>query len=125
MVETTSAVKLNRVAVFRPGRAGDFILTTPLFNAIKEFSPETQLTVITGANGETLEFTYATTSGPLTAVSTRERDATGTLVLKGQVTYGYDAANRLNSVASSATSRDEARRRARQYPIYKLTSARK
>lgn len=48
MVETTSAVKLNRVAVFRPGRAGDFILTTPLFNAIKEFSPETQLTVITG-----------------------------------------------------------------------------
>lgn len=41
-------MKLNRVAVFRPGRAGDFILTTPLFNAIKEFSPETQLTVITG-----------------------------------------------------------------------------
>ncbi|MEP7326961.1 MAG: glycosyltransferase family 9 protein [Gemmatimonadota bacterium] len=41
-------MKPGRVAVFRPGRAGDFILTTPLFNAIKDYSPETHLTVITG-----------------------------------------------------------------------------
>jgi YD repeat-containing protein len=70
------------------------------------YNASNQLTVITGANGETLEFTYASTTGPLTAVGTRERDAAGTLVLKGQVTYGYDAANRLSWVQTDLTPTD-------------------
>ncbi|MEO8293936.1 MAG: glycosyltransferase family 9 protein [Gemmatimonadota bacterium] len=37
-----------RFAVFQPGRAGDFILTTALFNAIKEAAPASVLTVIAG-----------------------------------------------------------------------------
>ena len=67
------------------------------------YNTDNQLTTITGANGETLEFTYASATGPLVAVSTRERDAAGVLVLKGQVTYGYDAANRLSWVQTDLT----------------------
>ena len=67
------------------------------------YNTDNQLSTITGANGETLEFTYASATGPLVAVSTRERDAAGVLVLKGQVTYGYDAANRLSWVQTDLT----------------------
>jgi len=40
-----------RFAVFRPGPAGDFILTTPLFDAIKQQLPSSHLTVIVGTRG--------------------------------------------------------------------------
>jgi ADP-heptose:LPS heptosyltransferase len=47
-------VKLGQVAIFQPGRAGDFVLTTALFNAIKDFSPATHLTVIAGPRAREL-----------------------------------------------------------------------
>jgi len=43
-----------RFAVFRPGPAGDFILTTPLFDAIKRQLPASHLTVIVGTRGRAI-----------------------------------------------------------------------
>ncbi len=40
-----------RIAVFRPGPVGDFILTTGLFEAIKEQLPSAHLTAIVGTRG--------------------------------------------------------------------------
>ena len=38
--------EIRRIALFRPGTLGDMILTTPLFAALKEIFPESELTVI-------------------------------------------------------------------------------
>ncbi len=38
----------RHIAVFQPGRAGDFVLTTPLCDAIKAFAPDSRLTLIVG-----------------------------------------------------------------------------
>lgn len=62
----------------------------------------TLLTKITGTNSETLEFSYDA-SNRLIGLSTRERNASNVLVLKGQVSYGYDAAGRLSWVQTDLT----------------------
>ena len=46
--EARPAARPRRIGIFQPGRAGDFILTTGLFNAVRDAVPECQLTVITG-----------------------------------------------------------------------------
>ncbi|HRO63227.1 putative Ig domain-containing protein, partial [Thermomonas sp.] len=65
------------------------------------------LSSITGANGEMLTFGYDG-SGRLSSLGTSERDATGTLVLKSQVGYGYDAAGRLAWVQTDLTPENAA-----------------
>ncbi len=45
---------LSEAGVFQPGRAGDFILTTSLFNALKDAWPSCRLTVVVGPRSETL-----------------------------------------------------------------------
>jgi YD repeat-containing protein len=104
--EGSSQVQETYAAGLTPTVAGRLEQITDLATGAAyslTYNTSNQLTVITGAAGETLEFTYQSTSGPLIAVSTRERDATGTLVLKGQVTYGYDTANRLSWVQTDLT----------------------
>lgn len=60
-----------------------------------------QLTRITGANAETLEFGYDG-SNRLVSVGTKEQ-VNGVLVSKGQVAYGYDGAGRLSWVQTDLT----------------------
>ena len=38
----------QNIAVFQPGRAGDFVLSTPLCDAIKRHHPESRLTLVVG-----------------------------------------------------------------------------
>lgn len=38
----------QHIAIFQPGRAGDFVLTTPLCDAVKRHLPESRLTLIVG-----------------------------------------------------------------------------
>lgn len=40
--------RYRHIGIFQPGRAGDFILTTGLFNALKEAWPACRLTVVVG-----------------------------------------------------------------------------
>lgn len=44
----TGLAGARRVAVVSPGRAGDFILTTGLYNAIKAAAPAAELTIVIG-----------------------------------------------------------------------------
>lgn len=51
---TEAGPPLGQVGVFQPGRAGDFVLTTGLFNALKDARPDCHLTVVVGPRAAAL-----------------------------------------------------------------------